>query len=139
MAHGLALVPRNPLQRDVMILGVGFNPANVVGGASAEHRFGNDRFMKYVVEELHHMGLGAEKVQVAIKHDAIKAVINELNPRGEKLNKELHRRSPPGCVARCRGLLTTADAIGKHLGVKRPMPSGKSTTADSAEGPTQDI
>ena len=99
MTQWFAFDARDPLQRNLLIAGVGFNPSNLIGSAPPEHRFGDDGFFEHVVKEFDDMTLGSEEVQVAIDHHAIKGVINELNPGGEECNKELHRRPPLGQAA----------------------------------------
>jgi len=117
MAKGLAFgVAGRPDQRDFAIAGVAFHPADVMGGAATEDLFGNDGFFEDVAEEVDDVMFGAKEVQVTGNDDAIKAVINELNPRGEQFSKEAHRRPFSGSSGPGR-VFTTADAT--------PKPSAK--------------
>lgn len=85
-------VARHPDQRDLAITRIGLDPADVVIGPATKDLFGDDRFFEDVMKEMNDVVLGSEKIQVAIDHDSIKAMINELNPRGEKSKKKVHRR-----------------------------------------------
>jgi len=81
MAEGFAFsVAGNPDQRDLGILCVAFDPADVLGGALSEDRLGDDGLSADLLEKDHDVAFGAEEIQVAVDHDAIEGVIYELNP-----------------------------------------------------------
>jgi hypothetical protein len=109
MAEGFAFDPGNPLQRDLAISRIAFDPVDVLGGALPENGFGNDGLFAHLLEEDHDVAFGPEEIQVTIDHNAIEGVINELNPGRKELNQELHRRPSPGRVARVVDF-TAADA-----------------------------
>jgi hypothetical protein len=80
MTERFAFERGNPLQGNTVVSSVALNPADVLGGALAEHRLRDDGDLEHVMEKSNHAVLRAKEIQIAIDDNAIEGVINELNP-----------------------------------------------------------
>lgn len=66
-----------PLNREVMVAGVGFHPVPIIPGALAEHFFVHHREAQNLTDEIHHLLGSRQTAQVAVNDDAVEAVIDE--------------------------------------------------------------
>ena len=76
------------------------HPGLIFLAALAQQFLGELGMAANVPEEIDDLAFAHQAQQMAIDNDAIKAVINPLQIGFKKFKKELHRRPPPGWVAR---------------------------------------
>ena len=82
-----------PLDGDVVVAGVSFNPVLVVVGALAEHFFVHHRHAEDLVEEVDDLLRPRQTAQVTMDDDAVEAVVYKNQQAGIQLCKKFHRSS----------------------------------------------
>lgn len=88
----LADVFGSPLNGDPVFGSVVLDPSLIVSGSLREQFLCDDGLTSHVMEEIHDVVFASEKGEIAVDHDAIKAVIKPLQERPEEFKEELHRR-----------------------------------------------
>jgi hypothetical protein len=82
-----------PLDGNVVVAGVSFNPVLVVVGALAEHFFVNHWHAEYLVEEVGDLLGPRQTAQVAMDDDAVEAMVYKNQQAGIQLCEKFHRSS----------------------------------------------
>ena len=70
-----------------MIVGIGFDPVLVIGGAAAQHLLVHRRNADDLTKEVHHLLGPRQGAQITVNDNAIEAVINKNQEIAEQLDE----------------------------------------------------
>lgn len=82
-----------PLEWDLMVTGIGFDPGLVSLGSFHEDFFGNAGDTENLTEEVDDVFRAREHGEIPVDDDSVKAMVNEDDHGGKEFDKSIHRRS----------------------------------------------